>query len=599
VIDRTQLNTYIAAMAAFYPDYLVDQVRQATDIVDVLHEFLPQLKKRGRNYVCRCPFHHEKTPSFSVSQDKQIFHCFGCGKGGNVFTFLMEHEQMSFPDAIKFLARRANIPLPEPKRSQRDSEKFSRLYFANEQASELYRQSLLGTESGRKVLDYLHDKRAMTDETIQEFQIGYAPDGWENLIGFAASKEITVEELSRAGLVVRRESGEGYYDRFRQRLMFPIFDFSQRVIGFGARALSSTDTVKYLNSPETPLYNKSRTLYGLSHTRTEIRQKREALIVEGYMDFLSLYQSGIKNAVAVSGTSFTRDHALLLRRYADTVYLLFDADPAGQSAAERCAEHFFSVGIEVRVVALPKGEDPDSYLRSHGKEKMEEVIRASVSYFRFVKATADPPFEERNMAGRQMLVKSQLKLVSLSLDEVSKALMLKELSDIYGIPEESLIEGLKTEKPKDRSTAEAKYSVIANRVGLERNILRLIISHPSLLEAATDTLKAEWFSTAEYESIYGLALMLREEGLTTDFASLVDRAGDDQVRAAITSLMDDESEPGDWETAFTEYLEKLKTACRDDRIRQYTRQLKEAEKAEDSGEIQELLARINRLRSDN
>jgi DNA primase len=599
LIDRTPLNTYIAVMAAFYPEHLVDQVRQATDIVDVLSEFLPQLKKRGRNYTCRCPFHHEKTPSFSVSQDKQIFHCFGCGKGGNVFTFLMEHEQMSFPDAIKFLAKRANIPLPEPKRSQRDSEKFSRLYYANEQASELYRKSLLDTEDGRKVLDYLHDRRAMTDETIEQFQIGYAPDGWENLIGFAASKDITVEELSRAGLVVRRESGEGCYDRFRQRLMFPIFDFSLRVIGFGARALASTDNIKYLNSPETPLYNKSRTLYGLSHTRTEIRQNREALIVEGYMDFLSLYQAEIKNAVAVSGTSFTRDHALLLKRYADTVVLLFDADPAGQSAAERCAEHFFSVGIDVRVVVLPEGDDPDSYLRSQGKEKLQEVIRTSVSYFRFVKMTADPPFEERNRAGQQMLVKSQLKLVGLSLDEVSKALMLKELSNIYGIPEKSLIEGMKAEKPRDRSTTEAKYSVIADRVGLERSILRLMISHPLLFEAASDTLKAEWFSTAEYGSIYRLTLMLREKGLTTDFASLVDRADDDQVRVALTSLMDDESEPGDWETAFGEYLDKMKTAHRDDQIRHYTRQLQEAEKAEDSIEIQDLLAKINRLRGDN
>ncbi|MCK4657047.1 MAG: hypothetical protein KAT85_08425, partial [candidate division Zixibacteria bacterium] len=192
-----------------------------------------------------------------------------------------------------------------------------------------------------------------------------------------------------------------------------------------------------------------------------------------------------------------------------------------------------------------------------------------------------------------------LKLVGLSLDEVSKALMLKELSNIYGIPEKSLIEGMKAEKPRDRSTTEAKYSVIADRVGLERSILRLMISHPLLFEAASDTLKAEWFSTAEYGSIYRLTLMLREKGLTTDFASLVDRADDDQVRVALTSLMDDESEPGDWETAFGEYLDKMKTAHRDDQIRHYTRQLQEAEKAEDSIEIQDLLAKINRLRGDN
>jgi DNA primase len=317
------------------------------------------------------------------------------------------------------------------------------------------------------------------------------------------------------------------------------------------------------------------------------------------MDFLSLYQAGIKNAVAVSGTSFTRDHALLLKRYADVVYLLFDADSAGQSAAERCAEHFFSVGIDVRVVVLPEGDDPDSYLRSHGREKLQEVIGASLSYFRFMKMTADPPYDERNIAGQQMLVKSQLKLVSLSLDEVSKALMLKELSEIYGIPESSLAEGMKAKKPKGSSPIEGKYSVIANRVGLERSILRLMISHPPLFEAASDTLKAEWFSTPEYGSIFRLVFMLEQEELATDFASLVDKAGDDQVRVALTSLMDDESEPGDWETAFAEYLQKMKTAYRDDQIRKYTRQLQEAEKAEDSVEIEDLLAKINRLRSDD
>jgi DNA primase len=584
-------------MAGFFPEHIVDQVRQVSDIVEVLSEFLP-LKKRGRNYVCNCPFHHEKTPSFSVSRDKQIFHCFGCGKGGNVFTFLMEHEQMSFREAVRHLAERAGIRLPEPSRGRQDGEKFSRLYFANEQASILYRESLVGTEAGGRVLAYLHDRRGLTDETIEEFQIGYAPDGWENLISLAKSKDITTEELSGAGLVVKRESGEGYYDRFRQRLMFPIFDFSKRVIAFGARALASGDVVKYLNSPETPLYNKSRVLYGLSHTRTDIRTGREALIVEGYMDLLSLYQVGIRNAVAVSGTSFTRDHALLLKRYADTVCLMFDADPAGQGAAERCAERLLSVGIDVRVALLPEGEDPDSFVRSEGREKLEALISDSVSYFQFVRLSADPPFEERNRAGQQMLVKSQLRLVSLTSDEVVRALMLKELSEIYGIPKESLAKGLDAESRPERHPAETKYTARADRDGLEKSVLGLMISHPPLLDTASGIVKAEWFSTAEYEATYRLMLMLREEGRATDFSSLVDKVADENVLAVLTSLMDDESEPTDWETAFAEYVQKLRTAFRDEKIRELTRQLQEAERAGDSTEVRDLLERINRLRGE-
>ena len=584
-------------MATFYPDHIIDQVRQASDIVEVLSEFLP-LKKYGRNYKCLCPFHHEKTPSFNVSQDKQIFHCFGCGKGGNVITFLMEYEQMSFPEAVKFLAKRAGIPLPEPGHSSRDSDAYSRLYYANEQAAKFFRDSLLNTDNGKKVLGYLHDKRGITDETIEQFQIGYAPNGWENLIDFARSKEITPEELLGSGLIIKREPGEGFYDRFRQKLMFPIFDFSQRVIGFGARALSSEDNIKYLNSPETPLYNKSRLLYGLSHSRSEIRQEREALIVEGYMDFLSLYQADIRNAVAVSGTSFTRDHAVLLRRYADTVYLLFDADTAGQSAAKRCAEHFFAVGIDVRVAILPEGDDPDSFVKREGKQKLLEVIDSSASYFQFIKMTAEPPFEERNRAGQQMLVKSQLKMVSLTSDDVSRALMLKELSEIYGIPEELLMKSLQTVRSVETKTTQPKYTVLADRPQLEKKILRLVISHPQLLDIASSKLQPDWFITPEYTSIYKLALMLKEKGLESDFASMVDKIDDAKVRTVLTSLMEEEPESSDWEKIFSEYFEKLQKAHRDGKIREYTERLREAEQSGDSAEVQELLEKINHLRDE-
>ncbi len=580
-------------MAAYFPDHIIDQVREANDIIDVLSEFLP-LKKRGRNWTCLCPFHHEKTPSFSVSQDKQIFHCFGCGVGGNVMTFLMKHEQMTFPDAVKYLAKRANIKLPEQKRDSAYDDKYARLYYAHEIATELYKSRLRETENGRKVLDYLRDKRGLTEETIDEFGLGYAPDGWENLISYAKDRDIKMEELNLAGLVIERERGDGYYDRFRQRLIFPIFDFSRRVIAFGARALSSKDTVKYLNSPDTPLYHKSKTMYGLSHSRSEIRESRQALIVEGYMDYLSLYQAGIRNGVAVSGTSFTKEHAMVLRRYADTVYLLFDSDPAGENAAQRCAEHLFPVGLDVRVVMLPEGEDPDSLVRKDGKTAIDRAISDSQSFFQFAKTVADPPWDERNRAGRQALIKSMLKFIGMVTDEVTRALMLKELSDLYELPEDALAKGIPA--LKDRAIERRGYTVVTDRGQLERRLLELILSDVYLFEDAVKELDADWFETEQMRAIYEKAVEIHDAGSSLNFSSLVESMEDEEHMRILTSMMDDSDDVIDREKAYREYMTRLRNSRRDAQIRKYTHLLKEAEKSGDADEISRILDILNHLR---
>jgi len=584
-------------MVTLYPDHIIERVREANDIIDVLSEFLP-LKKKGRNWTCLCPFHHEKTPSFSVSQDKQIFHCFGCGAGGNVLTFLMKHEQMTFPDAVKYLAKKANIPLPEPKRDAASDDKFSRLYYAHEVAAEMYRSRLKDTEDGKRVLAYLHDARGLSDETIDEFGIGYAPDGWENLIEYAREKDFKIEELTLAGLVVEREHGDGCYDRFRQRLIFPIFDFSKRPIAFGARALSSQDNVKYLNSPDTPLYHKSKTMYGLSHSRTEIRSSRQALIVEGYMDFLALYQAGIRNTVAVSGTSFTKEHALILRRYADTVLLLFDSDSAGQSATQRCAEHLFPVGLDVRVVTLPEGEDPDSYVRENGREAMEKAIEESVSFFQFAKSVADPPFEERNRAGRQMLIKSMLRFVGMVTDDVTQALMLKELSGLYELPEDALRAGIPGTAKKKVSLRSRGYNSVSDKNQLERKLLELILSDSYLFERAAEEMDVDWFEIEAHREIFEKALSLHESETTINFASLVEMMEDEDHINILTSMTEDSSDISDREKAYTEYMTRFRRSRRDSRIREYTHLLNEAQKTGDSAEVNRILETLNRLRSE-
>jgi DNA primase len=584
-------------MPSSYPDHVIDRVREASDIVEVLSDYL-RLKKRGRNYVCLCPFHHEKTPSFSVSQDKQIYHCFGCGKGGNVFSFLMEHEQMTFPEALVALAKRANIALPEQKRGSGSDDRFERIYLANETAAQFFADSLHSGRNGEKVIEYLKAKRKLGDDIIAEFGIGYAPEGWDNLLAHARNKKITVEELFQAGLIVKRESGDGYYDRFRQRLTFPVFDFSRRVIGFGARALAAADSPKYLNTPETPLYNKSRVLYGLSHTRSEIRAGREVVIVEGYMDFLSLYQVGIHTAVAVSGTSFTKEHALLLHRFADAAILFFDGDAAGQSAAERCAERLFEVGIDVRVACPPPGEDPDSFVRDQGKEVVEQTLENASSYFRFVRETCDPPYSERSRSGQQSIIKSQLRLVSLAPDEVLRELLLKELSVVYDVSEAALRRSIETESRPVNAEIRPRYLAHPDRNQLERKILRLIVSHSELLDAAAANLDSALFSDTDFREIFNLAMLLREDGIPADFASLVGKLASDGSKSVLTSLIADEEEKGDWDKTFADYLASLKRASRDDRIRELTLRMIEASKRDDGSEADRILNEINKLRGE-
>jgi DNA primase len=316
------------------------------------------------------------------------------------------------------------------------------------------------------------------------------------------------------------------------------------------------------------------------------------------MDFLSLYQSGIKNAVAASGTSFTKDHALLLRRYADSVTLLFDADAAGISAAERCAEHLFAVELDVRVACLPTGDDPDSFIRREGSESLTELIRNAGSYFRFMRDAADPPYESRNRAGQQALLKSQLRLVGLIADEVLRALMLKEISNVYGISEEILSRSIKPEKPKKPMAAYAGR-IASSRNELEEEIVRLLLSNPHLIERVTDEIDPDGFSDDHLGDILRAAMELYGKSSPESyFSKLVDRIESDESRQTLTRLMNSGQEFGDPETTLSEYMTRLREVYRDVQLSEYMARLRDAKAAGDNDEIEELLSKINRLRQE-
>jgi len=360
---------------------LVDRVRSAADIVRTVGEYL-HLRKAGRRYVGLCPFHAEKTPSFSVDEQKQLFHCFGCGAGGDVFKFLMLHEKLEFREALEMLAEKHGIEIPRRQDLQPRGLK-DRLYDANAAAAEYFRSALAHKDAGRPARDYLA-RRGIRSGTIERLGVGYAPREWEGLKRHLLGKGFTAAELATSGLVVSKSDGSGSYDRFRERVIFPIVSTGGKIVGFGGRTIAAQNgerqEPKYMNSPETAIYSKSETLYGLYQARDAVRRERVAVLVAGYMDFASLFEAGIENVVASCGTAFTDGHARQLARFVDGVVVNYDADNAGRAAALRSLSPLVAKGLGVKVFRLPTGEDPDLYVRRAGAETYRRELEAAPAY---------------------------------------------------------------------------------------------------------------------------------------------------------------------------------------------------------------------------
>jgi len=355
----------------------IQEIRDRTDIVEVVSSYLP-LKRSGVNNQGLCPFHQEKSPSFNVNSARQIFHCFGCGVGGNVFSFLMRMEGLSFPDAVRRLGEKVGVEVEEEAVSPdevRRREERERILRINEVAGSFYHQLLLEDEAGVLGRRYLR-QRGYEGETVRAFQLGFAPEAWESLAKHLAEKNFSSSDVQKAGLVRPGKQDRGDYDLFRNRLLFPIHDLQGRMVAFGGRVLDDS-LPKYINSPETAVYHKGQTLYGLYQARDAIRHSGEALVVEGYFDVLALHRAGFSGAVATCGTALTADHARLLKRYADKILLIFDEDAAGRKATFRAMDALLPVGLAVSVVSMPVGEDPDSLLKASGEEGFRSCLNAA------------------------------------------------------------------------------------------------------------------------------------------------------------------------------------------------------------------------------
>lgn len=439
-------------MSFSIPEHKIHEVREATDIVDLVSGYVT-LKKSGRNFLGLCPFHTEKTPSLSVNPEKQIFHCFGCGAGGNIFTFIMSHEGISFPEAVKFLAQRAGIQIDYEARDESEVKEQEALFYINELAAHFYQESLL-SPSGRNALNYLKS-RGFDLEEIKDFGLGYAPSGWENLIKHAKNESVDLQLLLRAGLILQKEGG-GYYDRFRDRLMFSIWNLSGRVVAFAGRKLNDEEEgPKYINSPETTVYKKGKLLYGLYQNRGDIRRLDQAIFVEGYTDLISLVSNGIKNVVATSGTALTEDQARLVRRYTKNVVLMYDSDMAGATATLRGADVLIEHGLEVFIASLPKGHDPDSFVKEKGNKGVIEYLQKAKSLFDFkVNQIILLPPENRSEP-----IKSLIESLTKIKDSIQRSLLIRQIAEKLEIYEKILWDELETLlRQKRRGTTRSKIA---------------------------------------------------------------------------------------------------------------------------------------------
>lgn len=424
-------------MSRYFSEELVEQIKQANDIVSVISEYVP-LKKSGQNYWGCCPFHNEKTPSFSVTPEKGFFYCFGCKKAGNVVNFLMEYDHITYPESLERLANRAHIALPEEDMSPSERRRIAAkeaLYEVNAMAATFFHNCLMKTNMGKVGLDYLLG-RGLSMETITTFKLGFAPNSWDKLYEAFTDRGINENTLIKLGLCRRNESGR-VYDYFRNRVMFPIYDANDRVLGFGGRVLDD-GTPKYLNSPENEIFDKGRILFAFDQAHRSIRRERQAILMEGYMDVISAHNQGITNAVATLGTAYTKRHGQALMNQADEIVLSYDMDGAGRMAATRAIGLLQNTGFRVKVLSMPDGKDPDDYVRTHGAEAFLKLVEGAQDDFNFLanKALVEHPISTPE--GQEAVLQELLPFILNESNPIRRESYEKWLQSHIGLKEEHL-----------------------------------------------------------------------------------------------------------------------------------------------------------------
>lgn len=562
---------------------IIEDIRNKADIVAVISEFVP-LKKRGRNYLGLCPFHSEKTASFTVSPEKQLFHCFGCGEGGNVFTFLMKMENIGFGEALVELGNKVGITVEKLTRtSTATSSEKNKIYEANELAANFFVQQLKSAD-GVAAMDYI-DKRKISVDTAKTFALGYAPAAWDSLFNYLIRRGVAPKAIEQAGLILPREGQDGYYDRFRNRLMFPVNDSRGRVIAFSGRALDNSEP-KYLNSPDTPIYRKGDSIFGLSTTKDEIKKEKFAVLVEGNIDLLSAYQAGVKNVTAPLGTALTLNQCKLLARATDTVVVAFDADLAGDVATEKAAEVLRGQNFRIKVAELAGAKDPDELIQKEGANAFQKAVQNALPFLEYKLKRLFARHNLQEIEDRARALREVAKLLNCEGDpfaqkEYAKLVAGQLKTDVETILAEVKRQSFYRQESRDlRRVTEKPASKIAEA---EKKLIALAARGTDWQAAVMNELTIEDF--------YG-ALAKKAAAAVFSGKVKIEEIADEDVKNYLTGalLAETADKP---EEILKDCVKTIKDAAVKVGIEDLKVQLREAEKAGKLSETTELLAAIN------
>jgi DNA primase len=571
-------------------DNILDQVRQNNDVVEVIGTYFP-LKRAGANFRALCPFHKEKTPSFNVNPAKQIWHCFGCGAGGDVFKFVMMYENLDFVGAVRRLAERAGIRLEfeesagEPIRDQKEL-----LFKLHEQVAEFFHQTLLKEKSAEPARAYLK-QRGISSEIARRWRLGYSPDAWDGLIKWAAAKKYRTDLLMTAGLALRREGGDGFYDRFRGRLMFPICDEQGRVVGFSGRILADAkDQPKYVNSPETPIFQKGRILFALDKAKRAIIEEQTAIVCEGQVDTISCHEAGVANVVAPQGTALTEQHARILKRYAEEVVLIFDADTAGQNAVVRSAEPLWEAGMASRVAELPPGHDPDSFVKTCGAEQLKNLVTKAPSFFVYLLERLSKQHDPNTDRGKVQIAQRMVAWLVRIPSPILRSTYVQQTAARLDVPEEAIRQELRRAHAKARSvTATASDDSVDERNAqplargecspAEEMLLRLMLADEFVLSVVVERLNRQWLADNVAGRLISRMIMLQTKGQWKGLHTLLGDTSDEGENRLISAVLLRPITAESQENAALDCIATLERRWVERRIRELRKRLTQADLA--------------------
>jgi len=521
------------------PRGFADDVKNQGDIVRVVSDYV-SLKKRGANYLACCPFHSEKTPSFNVHPGKGLFKCFGCGAGGGIFDFVMRIEGCGFPEAVRIVAQKSGIPIPEvdqSENSQRNEQDREAVLRLNQWATEFFETQLNDSATGEHARNYVRE-RGISDESAKLFRLGYAPDSWDALSNYLRERGATADEIVISGLAVLKESG-GSYDRFRGRLMFPITDAQGRVIAFGGRVMG-TGEPKYLNSPETPIYTKGRNLFGLASSKSDIRNLGFAILVEGYLDCIIPFQEGVHNIVASLGTALTDNQVRLLRRYMDEPQIVvnFDPDSAGQAATMRSIDVLLAEGFKVNILRMPTKQDPDEFVRSQGVERFRALLKTTQPYIDYIIDVSIGEHDTSRPTGKVAAINAILPHLARMRDKVARADYADQIADRLKIDSKVVREELKRTATNKQQVLNSKRVRAAEEVTIgERQLLELMLGNEEVRRAMVSAMNEDDYLELATAAIFTAIVDMDRGEIEIHFDSLVERLETESERELLPGLM--------------------------------------------------------------